>query len=182
MAESGRLAKALEEEDVFVRHVVLNQILDFSQEGGELSEEAAGRIRRFVESKMKDQQQALQVRHPFLLSPPSLPLFFHSPKEVSLPGKSQERPSNDGIMDGSLTLSSFARRVYCAAAQERPRDRRPGPFRRAGHQHGSEGGARTAVLCLNHLANVTKTKKRFASKDLGTTWPSSKFAIGWLQD
>ncbi len=46
MAESGRLAKALEEEDVFVRHVVLNQILDFSQEGGELSEEAAGRAAR----------------------------------------------------------------------------------------------------------------------------------------
>ena len=69
MAESARLAKALEEEDVFVRHVVLNQILDFAAAeaeaaGGDSSskvsaDEAAARIRRFVESRMKDQQAAL---------------------------------------------------------------------------------------------------------------------------
>ena len=54
VAESGRLASALAEEDVFVRHVVVNQILDF---GGGAEEE--DKIKAFVKSRMREQEQAL---------------------------------------------------------------------------------------------------------------------------
>ena len=54
IAESGRLVRALEEEEVFVRHIVVNQILNFGVSG-----ENGDQIKRFVTSKMKDQQAAL---------------------------------------------------------------------------------------------------------------------------
>ena len=55
MAESSRLAQALEEQGVFVRHIVVNQLLNFDCETEE------EKVKRFVASKIKDQQAALAV-------------------------------------------------------------------------------------------------------------------------
>jgi TRC40/GET3/ArsA family transport-energizing ATPase len=57
VAESSRLVRALQEEDVLVRHIVTNQILNFEATPGDI--EAEERIKKFVTSKLRDQQSAL---------------------------------------------------------------------------------------------------------------------------
>jgi len=55
VAESARLVRALKEESVFVRHVVVNQILDFGRSG----EDDEERIKSFVARRLKEQEAAL---------------------------------------------------------------------------------------------------------------------------
>lgn len=65
VAESSRLVQALGDEEVRVRHIVVNQVLDFGSSNGagagagEGEGENEERIARFMRAKARDQQQAL---------------------------------------------------------------------------------------------------------------------------